>query len=353
MLHRTIGGVLCCGLLPGIFPAVGWAQPSSSGDAILDAMRSQATISSLDQDRISDWQQKEVDALIAGQAAADASRLFLDRMDAQFTHGGNSVEFTRQFAAQAASVARDKYSDTSLDASVARDLARALVDMARSETIPGLIAGLKSTDAAARFLCAVGLAGQNHAIGADKNLLTSVTTALRGAGHGETDPVVLSRMYLALSHPNHLGEVFDAFLDIFDQRLAFRRGPALIADGAEVDAFEFFVIPAVSSALSNDQKTQLVSRVAVFLRLDAERYNVASLKFDEQTRLERSLWLAEKILAALVDSGKDGVVKALEAKGHANRRRVLQQMHGWVGNPKTNDKGTLNDAPWNVPLGAP
>ena len=42
----------------------------------------------------------------------------------------------------------------------------------------------------------------------------------------------------------------------------------------------------------------------------------------------------------------------MQAKYEA-RARVLPEVFRWVGHPNTSEPGTLNQAPWNVPVGAP
>jgi hypothetical protein len=89
--------------------------------------------------------------------------------------------------------------------------------------------------------------------------------------------------------------------------------------------------------------------------LDAERYNLVGLEFDEIDRLERRLTLEEEMLSLLVaDSAKGGRLRAeLEAGGHAKRAAVWEQVGLWIGVPASNTPGALNAPPWNVPIGAP
>ena len=43
----------------------------------------------------------------------------------------------------------------------------------------------------------------------------------------------------------------------------------------------------------------------------------------------------------------------LAAGGHDRREAILQEAYKWVGHPDTNTTAVLNQAPWNVPVGAP
>jgi hypothetical protein len=213
---------------------------------------------------------------------------------------------------------------------------------------------LKSDDQSTRFLCALGLVSLQPSIAQDKAKLAQTVGALRAAGETEQSVPVLTRIYLALAYPGQLADVFDAYVALFDKRLEVRRGSAVFADRAEVDAFEFFRRPGVTGALSADQKVALARRIAVFLRLDALRYSTDDLKFTERECLERRLTAAEDCLEALVGSGQGGDIRSeLKLGGHDRREAILQQAYRWIGHPTTRQNGTLNSSPWNVPLGAP
>ena len=107
-------------------------------------------------------------------------------------------------------------------------------------------------------------------------------------------------------------------------------------------------------SLTPQQKSQLVSRVAVFLRFGAERYNVPGLGFGELDMVERVLDGAEDVLAGVVGGNQGGKIRdALSAGGPGKNRAALQEAYRWVGNVVNGTKGVLNAAPWNVPVGAP
>lgn len=323
------------------------AQPSPCDDANIDVMRDRSSIGASDQRRISDWVQAQIDGFSSWSD-------FRSCFQKQYGNADNSAEFKAQLAAQTASVAATQLGNAGAQAEVAHALARVLVDMNNPETFPGLIAGLGHADARTRYVCARGLYAQQSAVAGDQAKLNQLIGAVRAAGSGESSPAVLGRLYEILALPKQVGVVFDVFLALFDKRLEARREPGAEEDGAERYAFEFFRTESVLSALSAQQKTQLVSRVAVFLRFDAERYASAELTFDEIDLIERMLYGAEEILAAVAGSEPGGEVReALSAGGHGNRQAVLQEAYRWVGNPDSNTTGALNAAPWNVPVGAP
>lgn len=366
-----------CGIAPlclwiGLLPLSARAQAPGSDDAI-DQIRKLDEIRTLDQERIEEWVQKEVD-LLAGLSGGsergplDASQFktFVARFASQYTHAGNTTAFRVQFATQTAGVAAAEYAKADLATTVAISLARVLLDMNAAEVISGQMAGLAASDSTARLLSASGLVQQRDAIRKEQGRLGAVIAALRAAGTEESDSLVLGRVYEALAYGNQMQPVLEAYLDIFDKRLAYRRGAAVVADGAELQAYEFFRTRTVVAALNPSQKKDLVSRLAVFLRLDAERYNdstlvppsdpkVPDLGYYERDRLERMLDAVEELLATLVGSGAAGgeIRKAFASGGYESRAVVLEQAYRWVGHPTTNESGALGAAPWNVPIGAP
>lgn len=356
----------------GLLPLSAGAQAPGADDAI-DQIRKLDEIRALDQERIKEWVQREVDSLAAlsggnGRGSLDASpfKTFVARFASQYTHVSNTPPFREQFAAQTAGVAAAEYAKADLATTVAVSLARVLLDMNGVEVVSGQIAGLKASDSTARLLSASGLVQQRDVIRKEQSRLGAVIAALRAAGTVESDSRVLGRVYEALAYGNQVQPVLEAYLDIFDKRLAYRRGPAVVADGAELQAYEFFRTRTVVAALNPSQKKDLVSRLAVFLRLDAERYNdstlvppgdpkVPDLGYYERDRLERMLDAVEEILATLVGSSAAGgeIRKAFASGGYESRAVVLEQAYRWVGHPTTNQSGALGAAPWNVPIGAP
>jgi hypothetical protein len=238
---------------------------------------------------------------------------------------------------------------------VAHALAQVLVDMDRPDVVPAFLAGLKSPDARARYVCARGLVSQKKSIGSDKTKIESVLPSLREAGMAESNPIVLGRVYESLGFPPaQAPAVFDAYLALFDRRIAFRKSNPAIVDGAELYAYEYFRTKSVASALNANQQQQLAARLAVFLRLDAERYQAANLPFDEADLLERNLDGVEEILSLIVGDSKGGKIReVLGSTGHANPAAIQPEVTKWIGNAASGEKGALNEAPWNVPIGAP
>lgn len=346
---------------------VGVVTAQNAVDEAINAIRQLSSIGPNDQRQIKSWIEGRVDQLGAETNAErpdgfndKAFRTFRATMQGQFEHKNNTPEFIKSFSEQTAVVATEKFGQTGVPSSVSRGLARSLVDQDRIETIPGLIAGLQVDDEPTRYLCARGLSAQRIAIGQDNTVFSQVSQALGAAGAREKSGFIVGRIYEALNFPNQVAAVFPIYLQIIDARLASRRSGAN-ADIAEVFAYEFF--RAVASGLDNNQKTELVRRLAVFLRLDAQRYNNPALQppsnttapdlgYTERDALERRLDGCEAILEIVVGSGKGGNLRGELAKnGYAGRTAVLQEAKKWYGDGK--NTGILNSAPWNVPSGAP
>lgn len=342
------------------------ANAQDNGADPLSGIRAKDSIGRTDHRAIHDWIRDQVD-VFAKSEEPDRFKRFRTRFREQLRDPGNSEQFVRALAEQAGVVATEDFAKADTDPTVAHGLARILLDIKRSDRLPGLIAGLVSKEAVVRFLCARGLAEEIPTLENDKDRRLSVITALRSAGAAESEYAVLSRIYLALAYDKQVQEVFDGFMVLFDARLQLRR-KAVFVDRAEVDAYSFFL--RVAGQLAAPQKAELVKRIAVFLRLDAERYAARwagkVLSVDEQQSLESRLGAAEELLGVIVGNGRggditgtlaysfskaDGVVQDPEKKDAMLRALAL-----WVGAANadgTPKSGILNDAPWSLPIGAP
>ncbi|MCH7808319.1 MAG: hypothetical protein IIB60_03760, partial [Planctomycetes bacterium] len=344
----------------------GGAHAQQPDRGALDTLRSRDSFSPNDKDKIGRWVRDQVDALanLPADARPGSVRVARAVFDAEYNHASSSQPFRLAFAEQVGAVAVEAFGRADLDADAAHLLALLLLDLDRIEALDGLLAGLASKDARARLVCARGLGDRKTEIAAEPTQLSRVVAALRAAGLKEAQPVVLTRIYWALAYPAEVDAVFDAYIDLLGSRETYRRGPAIVADGAELGAYDFFRVGGVLAALNQGQQTRLVERLAFFFRLDAQRYNDPSLVpptgdavdlgFYERDALERMLLGNETILATLIRSRPAGISQILRSGGYAVRApAILAQVYGWVGDPKTNTPGPLNAAPWDVAIGAP
>lgn len=326
------------------------AQQPGPEDQAIDQIRQLSTIGANDQQRINDWVNAQVDKFTDFNA-------FRKRIGDQFTNAGNSALFPAALATQTAVVAAARAAAGNMKPDLAWSLAQSLYDMKVPETFPGFIGLLASKDARTRYICASGLSARSvkRAIAADKAKLDQAVATLRAVGSNESDSVVVGRIYEALAFPTKTADVFDAYLAVFDNRLSVRRRPGVVADGAERFAYAFFLQRNVVTALNANQKGELAKRVAVFMRIDAQRFNTPNLAFIEEDRIERTLWAAEELLSgSAMLGGKGGKIRtALQAGGPKNSAAVLEEVYKWVGHPTSNTPGALNAAPWSVPIGAP
>ncbi len=354
MPKRAALGVTICLVSSLLSPAVR-AQNRASADASVNAMRGLPSISQNDQQRIRDWVGLVVGELAAAKADVQnqASATFRQTISSQATNPGNGQAFRSQFASETAKVAATHFADASAAPIVVVSLARALLDMNAIESVPGLMAGLACKVDAARYLSARAIILQQRAIAADSAQFPLVIQALQIAGAAETSPIVSSRIYRALAFSGQATAVLDAYLAIFDTRLGKRR-TSNTNDGAETEALLYFSDPATLGSLNQVQKTQLVARVAILLRLDADRYNNALLEFVEIDNLERSLVEAETILngATKVTNGGD-ITNLLNSQGRTAKDLIPAEAAKWVGDATATSQGALNATPWSVPVGAP
>lgn len=333
--------------------AVAAAQSPSPEDQNIDPIRTLTAIGPADQRVIAEWIQAKLAALSAESskdpnAALTAARTVFTDL---YNRGGNTPAFQTEFTRQATDLFAAQWSVGEPKPAVDRALARILVDLNRVETVPALLAGMKSRDSATRFLCARALAAQRTAVASDREQWERVLAAVRQAGAAETDAVVIGQLYAILAHPQQAAQVIDPMLGIMERRLEVRRSAGLVEDGAELQVYEFLRTPGVLNALTPEQKNRLVQLLAGLLRFDAERYSAPQLSGTEVELITRSLDGIESILVDLGLKGGD-IRNELSLGGHERRGEVLQQAHLWIGDKEANKPGTLNAAPYNVPLGA-
>ncbi len=345
----------------------------TAADQAIDAIRRLGNIGPNDQRQIKKWIEIQVDRVARTPQPnaprpdgfnAEAFKAFRTRIQEQLRNTQNTPAFVAQFAQQITIVAGDRFAQRNAGTGVIRGLARSLLDVNRVETVPGLLAGLKVADQSARYLCAHGLFALRTAIADDAGLFPQVSEALGEAGQTEGNAAVLGRIYEALAYPNQVAVVFPIYLQIFDARLQNRKTHGSGADRAEIFAFEFLREQMVTS-LNNNQRAELAQRLAVYLRLDAMRYNDPSLAspdglkapdlgYTERELLARRLDACEAILAAMVGNDRGGDIRGvLNREGHAARQDIVVEAYKWIGDAETNITGALNAAPWNVPDGAP
>ncbi len=339
-------------------------QPSAGDD--LDTLRTLTKFGGTDQRLIGEWIDKQFKQLASELSSGDKDDDSSDDMgeavfvkfrgifNAQYKNSKNTSQFQTEFASQLGQAAIQQFGKHGKQPWIENTISRVLLDMARIETLDGLLAGFKSTSQATRYYCAQALADLGDTIAADQTMLDKVVDSLRQAGVAESNAVVLSRIYLALAYgPSHLGKVFDVYDAIFESRLTRRRSGARVVDYGEIDAFEFLRSSSVIAALTQPQKVKLAILVGTFMRMDAERLGTGMVKQHEIEAIMRRLDGEEAILAGLVGNSGRGIRDALGQGGFGNRAAIMSAVYAWVGDPKAKSPGTLNAAPWNGPIGLP
>lgn len=326
------------------------AQPAPCDDEMIAQIRSLATLGALEPERVQSWIRCQVDQLIfeVTKVPADFTK-FVGRLDAQFSNPANSPAFKTLLATQLGLVSATELPRPELHPMAGTAIARVLVNMEVVETLPGLLAGLKSKTPAVRYLAARGLNQLKPTLARDKARLAEVVSAIQSAGITEGDSVVVSHLYRALAYPTNVPDVLPAILAILDARLQARRSRTT-SDGGEIEALEFFRSDGVLTALNAEQKNQLAQKLAVFLRLDAHRFAAPDVSSQEKLLIERTLEGLEAVMVLL--TGKPAIIAEEFARGGTDSA-VSTAVAQWVGDPSSNQQGILNAAPWNVPVGAP
>jgi len=356
MRNRNIVTWAAC-FLGALVTTLAYGQAVPKEDEMLDTVRG-TNPSQSDQRRIHEWTQGKITKLKQAvktdglKALRDYRAYFSD----QYNNSGNDNAFRQTLASQMASVTANEFQPET-DPIVSQTMARVLLDFGTIETLPGLTAGLSSTDQPTRYLCADALSRLTTAISGDKDKFETTVASLVKAGKSEKNPVVLSRIYLALSYKAvaQVPAAADAIIAIMESRVAARRADQVGIDRAETDALRFFMSSGVIGALSQPQRSQLVLATATLLRMDADQFNKANITPDDLDHLIRRLIREEEVLVALVGSNTSAgnIAKEIDEGGHLRRNEVLQQTYLWVGDPSSQTAGVLNAAPWDVPLGAP
>jgi len=356
-------------LLAFLLPPTGFARGQAAVDEAIDQIRRLTSIGANDQRQIRNWITMQANRLTSagpgdrpdGMNVA-AFNTFRAAILAQINNEQNTPAFHTAFAEQMANVALERFEQRA-SSTLRRALARALLDIGRIETVPALLAGLKVEDQPARYLCGQGLVANRSAIASDNATLDRVLEVIEQVGPEERDAFVVGRLYDAIALPNALGKVLPAYLKVFDARIKRREATGSVTGTGEVPAFEF--LRDVAGNLTNDQRAELVRRLAVMLRQDARRYNDPALAppkspslrdraFIERDLIERRLDAIEALLEQFVGSGRGGAIRdQLKAGGYEARASVLEEAYKWVGHADQNINGALNAAPWNVPVGAP
>ena len=298
MLRRSGGDIWLMLLLVALFATAASAQQPSREDAAIEQIRTRRDLSATDTRQIGEW----VTARVRGLENLNPGNpnplvAFRKRLTKQYSNRKNTPDFKAQLVVQTSAVAMVKFAQANVSSQVANGLATVLADFNRIEVLDALLAGLAVNDAGTRVICLAGLTNLQSVIEGDTTKLQQVVQTLRQAGAKETDPGVVTRFYLALAYKNQTALVFDAYMEILEKRLALRRGPAIFAPYAEVELVEFFRLPSVVNAITQQQKTQLIGRLAVLLRSTTRSVAIATALF-RMTRVPSSRFGASSITRA-------------------------------------------------------
>jgi hypothetical protein len=295
--------------------------------------------------QIQDWK----DA--GNKAAADAA--FLQAFMAELSAPGVDAFRVKLVDLFAAVCAQEFALGKQGDVALARVLAKTLAELDRVGTRPALEKGLSHPDPEVRYHCARAFVILIDNIVFDQRLIQQTTQILQEAGQKETNPVVLTRIYLALSYPEEKDaqHALEPLLNILSARLDRLRQGALVAEASDAVALEYLLKHAVR--LPAPLRVTLVGKLATMLRLDVQRYADARPGAPGQDDLEYRIYLEERLLSEIVkpNPNEPSITKAMQDGGPNARKEMLARLKAWIGTPEK--PGLLNAPPWNVPIGAP
>lgn len=319
-------------------------------DSAIDNLRERQP-SDLDNQIIDDWVTAAIDTLDTDMEAAppaEAADRFVKRFADQYRNARNSVEFNRRFAERTGSVFLRAYQAEGVDPNKARALARVLSDMAAEPTREALVAGLSFSDQAVRYLSAKALVGIKADIAADARLTSVILTAIGKAGAAELNEVAAEMMYQACAYPNHSDESAASMLTIMDGRLERMRNSARGLGRADLTAIRFLD----SVTLGNDQKAEVVRRLAPLLRIYVTRLTEPDVSAEERAAIEETIDESEALIRKLVNpSNAPSVSEKMQKGGDAVATEMMLDLNQWIGTEQ--DEGILNRSPWDVPRAAP
>lgn len=332
-----------------ITPRTIQAQPACEG--LTATERGQPNISRTTQDQIEQCIRQQLDAA-ARLGPERRMKAVVESIRAHHRNPANSTAFLVALREAATAVAQNQLARSDIDVRVAAGLARGLFELGGTESLPAWRVGLKSKIEAVRYLSARALTADRFqpAIRAPGNLARDLATELGQAGRAEDRPAVKRQIYRALAKLPFTQEVLDAYLAMMDQTLQRLRGGAVKIEGTELAAYRQI---GAGVNLTNEQRTQLVPRLASLLHFTAARYDALNPRDDheEYEIAERCLFFIEGALAAVVPGGGGGIRGVMRTGG--DKSQIRQEVVRWIGDADAGTRGVLNDAPHNLPLGAP
>lgn len=329
-----------------VLPALGQGVTT---DPQLEELRVRAPSGANDDATIDKWLGGLVATLNKEASSDQARQSFLSTLRAVHSATDTTQAFNERLAGRAAELFKTELQKgAALETATANVLTRALIEMDDVRTVPGLLAALPFPADQVRYLGARGLQGLRDRIPGDPNLQSVTLAALQAAGEQESSAVVVARIYLALSYDDTRSDGIDAMTAVLESRVNRYRNAGSLADEAEAVALEYL---ATRAQLPQGQVVKLVGVLAVLLRLDVERYSGQELLPNEQTAIELRIFSCEALLERLVrpPAARAGDIRGLMQSGSGGAVVQLELLK-WIGSE--GNRGVLNVAPWNVPLGA-
>ena len=345
---RRLAVVAC--LLCGVVPIA--AQDAADVDP-LAAVRGQASFGAAQDQVIDQWIAARIDELKAASAddSVKAGQAFTTSFRHELINPAGTARYLDRLAERtAAAVAAEFNAGNDGDEKVHGALARVLYAIGRFPVRDGLEVGLRHKSEQVRYYCAKGFAKLKSGIGADVALTRNTIGSLKGAGASEVSDVVLGAIYDALGYDQvrHLGEVVPALAEVLAAQAKRRsEGGQVLAGRAELRAY--YYLKRVRNNIAQQSKAPLVGQLAAMLALDVRRYEFAPP--DEILDLQERIDACEELIQGLAGAAANGgnIRAAMKAGGVAVAEEMGLELIKWVGAP--GQQGSLNSAPWNVPVG--
>ena len=352
---RSLAAGAASRFVPGVAVLMGLAacaagQQPAPADPLAD-VRQQASFTAAQDGVIDEWLTAQVDQLkqAVRRDGPEAAAEFREAFQSELNNPQSASQYLDRLTERLVPVAAAEFAsgeESLLMVQVA--LAWVLGDLNRVSTGSALSVGLRHQADAVRYLCAVAYAKLRPAIAVDAASTRNVIALLKAAGVAEANGVVRGAVYEALGYEEarHLPMVVEALVEVFAARVEARQsGRQLRANRAELWAFEYLY--RVRNEIPQALRPVLIRQLVALLVLDVQRYGAAVP--GERRIIEERIEVGELLIEVLTNGSGGDVRGAMKKGGEAVEQEMIRELSKWVGGEGV--EGSLNNPPWNVPVG--
>lgn len=329
-----------------------WVWPAAAqtvDDPAMEELRQRAPAGANDDRTIDQWLTGLLTKLSAASDPKGAKRDFVESLARVRDDRTTNPAFRDALAIRLGAIATTQLAKgNQLPGHAAEAISQALRAANHPGTIPGLAAALSYPRETVRYFGAAGLHSLRDAIADNPNQMNAAISAIAEAGAKETSAVVVERLYRACSFAGAPAGAIDAITVTLASRVDRYRQGAVLADFAEPAAFEYLT----KARPTQTQAAAIIGSLAVFLRLDVERYAAGVFIPGEKSAIEVRLDACESLIESLCGCTGGNVRDEGQAGGAGATIRMQLELDKWIGVPGQGN-GVLNAAPWHVPPGAP